>query len=410
MMSSRSLQDLRTDMQEEFIRHEIESNRDYLVALRRHFHSHPELSRHEFETAKRIEQELESFGLSCTRVGETGVYSEIHGDNPEGRTIVLRCDIDALPIEEQTGCEFRSQNKGVMHACGHDSHTASLLGAAKFLASHTDMFSGTVRLNFQQAEEIGYGARLFVDGGYLDGADRTFGIHVAPEIDAGKVSLTPGPNNASVDWFRITVKGKTAHISTPQKGVDALFVASQIVVASQSIPSRLFSPVDSLLIGIGKLDSGTAYNIVSDHAEMEGTIRAMTADSRSRAKEALETISKSIAQSYGAEVSFEWKDFTSPLVNDEESSIEAKKVAARLLGSDNVITNRPISLGGDDFAEYIIKVPGVYGYVGSGSSKPETRLPLHNEKVELDEDCMVVAASLHVAYAINFLNGTIDRS
>ena len=399
-MSSRSLQDLRTDMQEEFIRHEIESNRDYLVALRRHFHSHPELSRHEFETAKRIEQELESFGLSCTRVGETGVYSEIHGDNPEGRTIVLRCDIDALPIEEQTGCEFRSQNKGVMHACGHDSHTASRLGAAKFLASHTDMFSGTVRLNFQQAEEIGYGARLFVDGGYLDGADRTFGIHVAPEIDAGKVSLTPGPNNASVDWFRITVKGKTAHISTPQKGVDALFVASQIVVASQSIPSRLFSPVDSLLIGIGKLDSGTAYNIVSDHAEMEGTIRAMTA----------ETISKSIAQSYGAEVSFEWKDFTSPLVNDEESSIEAKKVAARLLGSDNVITNRPISLGGDDFAEYIIKVPGVYGYVGSGSSKPETRLPLHNEKVELDEDCMVVAASLHVAYAINFLNGTIDRS
>ncbi|MBQ0072223.1 MAG: amidohydrolase, partial [Spirochaetales bacterium] len=169
-------------------------------------------------------------------------------------------------------------------------------------------------------------------------------------------------------------------------------------------------PTDALLIGIGKMQSGTAYIIVADEAVMEGTIRAMLPETRSKAKRSLETLAKGVADTYGGSVSFEWADFTSPLINDEVSSVEAQKVARRLFGGENVITNRPYALGGDDFAEYIIKVPGVYGYVGSGNpSDPDTQVAHHNTHFDIDEECLVVAASMHVAYAINYLNGTLDQ-
>lgn len=396
-------------MYEERILEAIRSDREYLVALRRYFHRHPELSRQEFGTARRIEEELDKLGLEHSRVGETGVYTEIKGDLDGERTIVLRADIDALPVKEEHECEYRSEVEGVMHACGHDGHTASLLAAVKFLSTHRDLFGGTVRVTFQQAEEIGYGARLFVDGGYLDGADRTFGIHTESRMDVGTISLTPGPNNASVDWFRITVTGKGAHVSVPNRGVDALYIASQIVVSAQALVTRRTDPTDSLLIGIGKLEAGKVYNVVADNAVMEGTIRAISPQTRAQAKKELERLSESIAESFGGSVAFEWKDFTSPLINDRAASLEAQKVARRLFGESAVITDRPCSLGGDDFAEYIIKVPGVYGFVGSGNdARPETRAAHHDSHFDIDEDCLVVAAAMDAAYAINFLNGTID--
>ncbi|MBR1918669.1 MAG: amidohydrolase [Spirochaetales bacterium] len=396
-------------MYEEQILDAIKSDRDYLVALRRYFHKHPELSRKEFGTARRIEEELDKLGLEHSRVGETGVYTEFKGELEGERTIVLRADIDALPVKEEHECEYRSEVEGVMHACGHDGHAASLLAAVKFLSTHRNLFGGTVRVTFQQAEEIGYGARLFVDGGYLDGADRTFGIHTESRMDVGTISLTPGPNNASVDYFRITVTGKGAHVSVPNRGVDALYIASQIVVSAQALVTRRTDPTDSLLIGIGKLEAGRAYNVVADLAVMEGTIRAISPKTRAQAKKELERLAESIAESFGGSVAFEWKDFTSPLINDREASIEAQKVARRLFGESAVITDRPYSLGGDDFAEYIIKVPGVYGFVGSGNdARPETRVAHHDCHFDIDEDCLVVAAAMDAAYAINFLNGTID--
>ncbi len=396
-------------MYEELVLNAIKSDRDYLVALRRYFHKHPELSKKEFGTAKKIEEELDKLGLEHSRVGETGIYTEFKGNLKGDRTIVLRADMDALPVKEEHECEYKSETEGVMHACGHDGHTASLLAAVRFLSQHRDLFGGTVRATFQQAEEIGYGARLFVDGGYLDGADRTFGIHTESRMDVGTISLTPGPNNASVDWFRITVKGKGAHVSVPNRGVDALYIASQIVVSAQALITRRTDPTDSLLIGIGKLEAGRAYNVVADLAVMEGTIRAIYPETRAQAKRELEKLSTSIAESFGGEVSFEWQDFTSPLINDRESSIEAQKVARRLFGDEAVITDRPYSLGGDDFAEYIIKVPGVYGFVGSGNdARPETRVAHHDCHFDIDEDCLVVAAAMDAAYTINFLNGTID--
>lgn len=397
-------------MYEDKIKSYIESDRDNLIALRRYFHSHPEVSKEEYNTASYIENYLHNLGLDTKRVGETGVYSEIKG-NGEGKTIVLRADIDALAVEEKHDkkCDYISQNKGVSHACGHDAHTASLLEAAKYLSEHKSDFKGTVRLCFQQAEELGYGARIFIDNGYLDGADRTFGVHMESKRRVGRVSLTPGPNNASVDWFRITVKGKAAHVSTPEQGIDALYIASSIVVSLQSIVTRKNNPTDAVLIGVGKLNAGTQYNIVAESATLEGTLRCMLPEIRKKTISDIEKVSSSIADIYGAEVSFEWKDFTSPLINDKESAKEAAKVASRLFGSDKVDVDRPYSLGGDDFAEFIIHTPGVYAYIGSSNDiDPDTSAPHHNNSFDIDENALLVASELYSAYAINYLNNTID--
>ena len=395
---------------EAIIREEIGRDRDYLVSLRRYFHQHPETAREEFGTAERIETELKSFGLKPVRVGETGVYAEIKGTaKGQGKTIVLRADIDALPVTEKHESPYKSLYEGKMHACGHDSHTAGLLGAAKYLAKHTDLFPGTVRLTFQAGEEIGYGARVFIDKGYLDGADRCFGLHTDPRIPVGKVSLTSGPNNASVDWFRITAHGKGAHIAYPQSGIDALFVASQIVVSAQSIVTKINSATEPLLLGIGKLTSGKAYNVIAEEAVMEGTIRAANPSSRALTKKKLEEIAESAAKPYGATVSFEWKDNTSPLINDSEATREAQIVGERLLGKESIVTDRPFSLGGDDFAEYIIKVPGVYAYVGTANeNRPETCVAHHDCMFDIDEDSLPIMASLYAAYSVAFLSGCID--
>ncbi len=379
-----------------------------VTALRRHFHMYPETSKNEYKTAQKIETELQLLGLSPKRVGETGVYAEIHGTKKGTRTIVLRADIDALAVTEDHICDYTSKHEGVMHACGHDAHTACLLGACRLLSEHRDLFGGTVRIHFQQAEEIGYGARIFINEGLVSGADRTFGIHTASKHRVGKVALVEGPNNASVDWFRIRVSGKSAHVSTPELGIDALYIASQIVTAAQAIITRRTSPMDSVLIGIGKMTAGTAYNIVAAEAELEGTIRALTPETRAFAKSQLETLASAVAASFGGEIAIEWQDFTSPLLNDKASTEEAQKVARDLFGAENVITSYPPSLGGDDFAEYILEVPGVYAYVGTGNpEKPETTVAMHNSHFDIDEDSLVVGTALYAAYAVAFLNGEI---
>ncbi len=387
---------------------EAKEDYEYMVSLRRYFHSHPELPRKEFETAKKIEEELYKIGVETKRVDETGVYAEIKGEKEGNKTIVLRADIDALPIKEEHICEYTSQNDGVMHACGHDAHATGLVEAARLLVKNKDQFGGTVRLTFQQAEETGYGAKVFVKEGYLDGADRTFGIHMGSNIPVGSVVTMPGPNNASVDWFRIHVHGLASHVSTPERGVDAAYIASQIVISLQGVVTRCSSPIDSVLIGIGKINAGTAYNIVAQDAEIEGTIRVMTPEIRKQTKERIEKVASLTAESFGGTVTFEWNDNTAALINDEESTKEVEQVATRLFGKEHVITSRAVSLAGDDFAEYILKVPGSYAYVGSGNEEvPETVVAHHNSHFDIDERSMLVSSTLYAAYAIDFLNETI---
>ena len=371
----------------------------HIVELRRYFHKYPEIAKKEFNTANKIEEELKSIGLNPIRVGETGVYAEIRCKNP-GKTIVLRADIDALPINEETNLEYKSQIPNVMHACGHDIHTASLLGAARILNAHKDELNGVIRLTFQQAEEIGYGAKVFIENGYLNGADRCFGLHIASNLKCGTIACVPGANNASVDWLKITVKGKASHISTPEGGIDALLVLSKIVCEIKALANN-----DKLLIGIGKMEAGTAYNIVAEDAYLEGTIRAFDPIVRKDIKETIINIANNIAKEFGAQANVVYKDYTSPLINEEVSTNESIDTAISLFGSENVITKRKPSLSGDDFAEYILCVPGTYSYIGTYNDIDEnTRLPHHNSKLVIDEDSLIVVTTMYAQYTIDYLS------
>lgn len=382
----------------------LEKEKPYLVQLRREFHKHPELSSREFHTADRIEEELDRFSIPHTRVGATGVLGTLRGTGAGGGVIVLRADIDALPIQETHETAYRSETPGVMHACGHDAHTACLLGAAKYLASRRESFGGEVRLIFQPAEEIGQGAKPFVEAGALADADRVFGIHTAYDLPAGSVGIKRGLNNAAVDHFRISVQGKSAHVSTPQLGVDALYIASQIVVAIQALVTRLTSPVEPVIIGVGKLNAGTTYNALAESAALEGTTRTVSQESRERIRELVSKTAGHIADIYGGAAELEWTDFAAPLINDQRACSEAIRVVESLWGADKVVTDRELSLSGDNFAEYLLHVPGAYAYLGTGNpSLPNTVVSNHNGEFDIDEDTLVIGAGLYAAYAYSRL-------
>lgn len=385
------------------IREQIEAERDYVIGLRREFHAHPENSLDEFWTAERIEQELDAFGITHERIGETGVLGKIYGKNV-GKIIALRADIDALQIQETNDVPYASKIAGKMHACGHDAHTACLLAAAKVLQANKDSFDGEIRLCFQQAEEIGAGARRFLAANVLDGVGRVFGFHVAPDLKTGTIGIKKGINNASVDHFKISIHGKAAHVSTPQLGVDALYCASQIVVALQALVTRRTSPIEPLVIGVGLLQAGTAYNIVAEQAVIEGTVRACSHETRAVTKRDITALAEQVSKLYGAIAEVAWTDFTSPLVNNDVVCDEVREVMARNFGEDSVATERELSLGGDDIAEFILKVDGAYAFLGTGNpNDPSTTMPAHNGGFNIDESALPMGVAMHVLYALEWL-------
>lgn len=398
------------------LRDYVLKERDYIIGKRRYFHSHPELSLKEFNTAKVIEEELDSFGIPHERVGETGVYAVIEGKKAAGapeekkRCIALRADMDALPMEDlKEGCVYRSQNAGVCHACGHDGHTATLLGAAKILKEKENEFSGRIKLFFQQAEEIGAGAKLFVKAGLMEDVERVYGAHVSPKLPSGTISFTAGPMNASCDYFKIKIKGKGAHVSTPELGVDALYIAAQTVNALQSIVSRGTSPLDTVIVGVGRLDAGTSYNIVAENAVLEGTTRAFTHESRERTNKRLREIAESSAKMLGGIAKVEFKDYAAPLINDGGACDEASKVAERLIPAENIIRNQEKALVADDFADYLALAKGVYGFLGTHNDKnPDTGVAQHNGHFDIDEEALLLSCNVYVDYALAFLEGEFD--
>ncbi len=378
--------------------------KDYITSLRRYFHKHPEESLKEYNTAKKIEEELDKLNIPHKRVGTTGVLGIIKGKNESNRILAIRADIDALKVPDSKDVEYKSQSNGYNHACGHDGHTASLLGTAKILKEKEKELNGEVRLIFQQAEEVGQGAKVFIKEGYLDGVEEILGAHVASHLEVGKVSVTSGPISASCDYFKITVKGKGGHVSAPHLSTDALYIASQIVVNLQSIVSRQTDPVDTVVVGVGLIRGGTTYNTVAEEIVLEGTTRSFTFESREKTNKSVEKIAKSIGEIYGAEVIVEFRDYASPLINDEKVSEEVAVIASDIVGKENVITNSPKRLGADDFAEFLIEVPGSYIHVGTKNLKnANTSVAHHNDLFDIDEEGLLVITNIEVEYILNKL-------
>lgn len=378
--------------------------KEYISELRRYFHKYPEESLKEYETAKKIEEELDKLNIPYKRVGETGVLGVIKGKRKSDKVLAIRADIDALKVPDLKDVEYKSQNEGYNHACGHDGHTASLFGTAKILKDKEEEFGGEVRLFFQQAEEIGQGAKIFINEGALDGVQEIIGAHVASGIDVGKVSVTSGPSFASCDYFKIIVKGKGGHVSMPHLSVDALYIASQIVVNLQAIVSRQTDPIDTVVVGVGLIQGGTTYNTVAGEITLEGTTRAFTLESREKTNKSVEKIAKNIAEMYDGEVEIEFRDYASPLVNEERVTKEVEDIAKEIVGEENVITNYPKKLGADDFAEFLVKIPGTYIQVGTrNSNKPYTSSAHHNEYFDLDEEGLLIVTNIEVDYILNKL-------
>ena len=372
---------------------------DELVSLRREFHRDPELGLHEYHTAARIERELDRCAIPHERIGETAVVARLRGTGAGTGVCVLRADIDALPIRETNDVPYRSETPGVMHACGHDAHTTCLIGAAKVLSAHRADFGGEVRFLFQPAEEIGDGARPLIAAHVLDGADRVFGLHTASDLPSGTVGLRPGCNNAAVDHFTVRIHGKSTHVSTPQLGADALYIASELVVALQAIVTRTTSPIDPVLIGVGKLSAGTAYNAVAEFAELEGTTRTLLPETRTHVHAAIDAAAEHISALYGGTVQIEWEDFAPPLLNDASVCEEASRVAAAL--GIPTTKERALSLSGDNFADYLLFVKGAYAYLGTANSdKPHTCISNHHGDFDIDEAALPLGAALYAAYAV----------
>ena len=277
------------------------SYNDYLIEMRRHFHAHPEISGQEYETSKTIKAELDKYGIQWRPCGlETGVLATIQGAKP-GKTILLRGDMDALSVQEETGVEYASQNPGVMHACGHDCHTASMLTVARLLNDHKDELCGTVKLAFQPAEEVAQGAASMIQEGAMDGVDACFGIHVWSDVEAGKVSVEAGPRMAAADMFTINVHGRGGHGSAPHQCIDAVVVSSAIVQNLQTIVSRELDPADAAVLSVGKLQSGSRWNIIAEYGTLEGTARYYKPELTEYFKEAITRVATQTAASYRAE-------------------------------------------------------------------------------------------------------------
>lgn len=382
----------------------IKKEQESLIALRRWFHMHPEPSMKEYETAAKIEEELTRIGVAHRRIRETGVFASISGEKGSGKVLVLRADMDALSMEDLLDKSYRSVNFGYAHACGHDAHTAVLLHAVKLLQERRHEFAGEIRFFFQPGEEIGQGARTFIGEGCLDGADRIFGAHMCSSLDVGTISLTPGPINASCDYFRIVVQGKGAHVSTPQKGVDALYIASQIVINLQSIVSCSLSPLDTAVVGIGTLHAGTQYNIVAKEALLEGTTRSFSSRTRAYINQRVCEIAHQTASLYGGSAQVEFRDFAAPLINDNQVVEELTPVAQAVVGKDRVIHNQEKMMQADDFADYLAHVPGCYAFIGSRNSQScHTGMPHHHAQFDIDEDAMLLSLAVFVGYALQYL-------
>jgi amidohydrolase len=374
-----------------------------LVEMRRHFHQYPELAFQEVNSAGYIAEYLSELGMEIrSGMAKTGVVGLLNGNSP-GKTIALRADMDALPISEETGASYASQNEGVMHACGHDGHMACLLGAATILSKLNREFSGRVRFIFQPAEEGPGGARPMIEEGALEGVDAIIGCHLWFDLPVGTIGFKYGSAMACLDSIDVTIVGKGGHGANPHQTVDAIAVSSQVISALQTIASREVSPVEPVVVTIGTISGGHAYNIIADRVTMKGTVRAINPDLRSTLPERIERIIGGIAKAMRADYEFKYHFGYPPLINHYGMTAMVEDVARKIVGPDKVIRVEKPTMGGEDMAYYLEKVPGTFAWIGIENSTKGICHSHHNAKFDIDEDALVTATQLLVLSAIEYL-------
>lgn len=374
------------------------------VEWRRHLHRHPELSFKETRTAAMIADLLESWGLGVRRgVAGTGVVATLRGGRP-GRTIALRADIDALPIQDEKEAEYASTVPGVMHACGHDGHTAELLAVAKYYSRHRDGMAGTRVFLFQPGEEVLPGGALgMIADGALDGVDAVYGIHLWAPLPYGTVATRPGPLMAEPDEFEIELRGKGGHGGLPHEARDALVAGAHLVVALQTVVSRSVDPLDAAVLSIGQIAAGTARNVIADSCRLSGTIRSFSPAVRELVRGRMEDIVRHTCELHGVEYSFEFYEGYPPVVNDAHEAARVLRVAAAV-HRDGEVRECERIMAGEDFAYYLKERPGCFFFVGAGLSDGSSA-PHHHPKFDIDERAMLHAARLLIAVADDAAEG-----
>ncbi len=358
-----------------------------IIRIRREIHSNPETSWNEHETTELIKRELSATAFEIETFEKPGLVARIGKGRP---VIALRADIDALGMEEETGLPFASQN-GAMHACGHDMHTAMLIGAAKIIDSLKDDLNHEIRLIFQPAEELAGGAKMLIEKGVMDGVDRIFGIHVMHDIPVGKLSLEAGRRMASIDVWDLEIKGSGSHGAQPHLGRDAILCASAVVMNMQQIISRNLDPMESGVVTFGTIEGGDRFNIIADKVKMTGTTRSFNIDDKAMIARRFREVLEHTVEAYGLSFTLNYKDETPPLVNDSELSVTARTIATSLFGEDTITYKKPMA-GGEDFAFYMDYAPGLFAFLGvcpEGGSCP----PIHNPHFNPDESAMKKGAA-----------------
>jgi hippurate hydrolase len=368
-----------------------------MISLRREFHRHPELSGEEKGTSARISEELTRLGISFRQgVAGYGIIADIPG--PAGVPyLALRADMDALPVHEETELPFASVNRGCMHACAHDGHMSMLLGAAELLVRDDDR-PAPVRLIFQPSEEKGSGAQDMIDAGALEGVGAIFGGHLDRHYLAGTIVVTEGIVNASTDGFRIEITGQGGHAARPHESIDAVVVGSLLVMALQTIVSREVNPAHPAVVTVGRFEAGTAFNVIAGQALLEGTIRAQEREVRDRLKRSLRRMCESVGQLHGAGVAVTFVEGTPSLHNAPPMVGLARLAAEMVVGKDNIDQMRVANMGGEDFANYVEKVPGCYVRFGA-QVKGRESYPAHSSKFDFDENALEVGAAYYHAVA-----------
>ena len=391
-------------MESEEAKKEAEKISDWIIDIRRELHKHPELMYEEIKTSALVRRELDKLGISYqSPIAKTGVLASIGNGN--GPCVALRADMDALPIHEETEVPFRSEVDGKMHACGHDCHTAMLLGAAKILKSKENEFNGTIKFLFQPAEEGGAGGKLMREEGVLENpaVERIFGLHVWPQMPTGQIGSREGTFLAATTFLDLTIKGVGGHAAVPHLTKDPVLTSAQIITNLQSIISRELDPLDSGVVSISAIQGGQAANVIPSEVKILGTLRSLTMDGLKKLQKRVKEIAENIAEAHGCEAIVEYpgNDYP-PTVNDGEMWQFAKEIGSKMLGEENVGELDAV-MGGEDFAYYTEKVKGCFVVLGMQNKEIDAIYSVHHPMFKADEDALHIGTALHTMFALHSL-------